>query len=59
MPIEIKSGQTFASDWLQGLHQWLPLAAKEAHNPKVIYGGEESWKEGEIQILPWYAIGDL
>jgi hypothetical protein len=59
MPVEIKSGQTFASDWLQGLRKWLLLAAKEAHQPKIIYGGEESWKEGEIQILPWRKISDL
>jgi len=58
-PIEIKSGQTFADDWLATLEKWLSLAAGNAHHPKVIYGGEESWKEGSVEILPWRAVAGL
>jgi hypothetical protein len=59
MPIEIKSGQTLASDWLEGLRKWLLLAGNEAHRPKVIYGGDDRWNEDGIEILPWHKIGDL
>lgn len=59
MPIEIKSGQTFASDWLEGLRKWLQLAGNEAQQPTVIYGGEDRWNEGEIQILPWRRLSEL
>ena len=58
-PIEIKSGQTFASDWLKGLQHWLPLAKETATNPTLIYGGDTSWSEGAVQILPWHKIYDL
>jgi len=52
-PVEIKSGQTFADDWLGGLKKWLLLAGGEAHAPKIIYAGDESWEEDGIRILSW------
>lgn len=58
-PIEIKSGQTFARDWLKGLQKWLLLAGKEAQSPTVVYAGEENWNEDGIQILPWRAVGQF
>ena len=58
-PLEIKSGQTFASDWLNGLHKWLALAEHTALTPTLIYGGEQTWSEGAVQILPWQSVHDL
>ncbi len=58
-PIEIKSGQTFASDWLNGLQKWLLLAGQEAQSPTIIYAGDESWEEDGIRILPWRDVGQL
>jgi predicted AAA+ superfamily ATPase len=58
-PIKIKSGQTFASDWLQGLHKWLLLAGEEAHAPTLIYGGDDCWQEDGIQFLPWHKVQQL
>jgi len=34
-PIEIRYGQTFAGDWLDGLHKWLPLAGERVSNPTL------------------------
>lgn len=59
MPVEIKSGQTFASDWLKGLQKWLSLAGNDATLPTLIYGGDNSWREGDIQILPWQKIHQI
>jgi len=59
MPVEIKSGQTFASDWLDGLRTWLAFPDNDAKSPTLIYGGEDRWREGPVQILPWREIGTL
>jgi len=58
-PIEIKSGQTFASDWLNGMHKWLLLAGEHVSNPTLFYGGEQNWKEGDTHIRSWQSIRDF
>jgi predicted AAA+ superfamily ATPase len=57
-PVEIKSGHTFASDWLRGLETWLDLSDDNS-TPTLIYGGEDHWQEGTIHILPWRATDSL
>ena len=59
MPVEIKSGQTFARDWLEGLRKWLTFPGNDAKHPTLIYGGEDRWQEDAVQILPWREIGAL
>lgn len=56
VPIEIKSGATFATDWKKGIEQWLDLAGDLAVSPTLIYGGETKWREGRISIVPWAEI---
>lgn len=57
-PVEIKSGQTFASDWLHGLEKWLSLT--QTNTPAtIVYGGQDLWNEGPIQIRPWHEVGSL
>ncbi|NBB80212.1 MAG: DUF4143 domain-containing protein [Verrucomicrobia bacterium] len=58
-PVEIKSGQTFARDWLHGLEKWLALSGGENVTPTLIYGGDDAWHEGPIRILPWRAMDTL
>ena len=58
-PIEIKSGATFAGDWLGALNKWRRLAGGQAGEPKLIYGGGSDWKEGTVDVLPWRAVSAL
>lgn len=40
-PIEIKSGETFSSDFFANLTKWNQLAENDPSNSYVIYGGRE------------------
>lgn len=41
-PIEIKSGETFHSEFFAGLVKWNQLAGNDPANSYVIYGGTET-----------------
>lgn len=58
-PIEIKSGATFASDWLSNLNKWRKLAGDQSGEPQLVYGGDSDWKEGSVDVLPWRAVSAL
>lgn len=59
MPIEVKSGATIATDWGDGLEQWLALAGDEAVSPTIVYGGDVAWKDRHVDIVPWRYISSL
>ncbi len=59
IPIEVKSGQTFASDFLKGLNHWLTLAGKSAGKAWLVYGGSQKQTRQNVQIIPWKNIGDM
>lgn len=59
MPIEIKSGATLATDWFKGLSQWLKLAGDDAVNPRLLYGGDTPWNQGNVEVLPWRSVCEL
>lgn len=53
VPIEVKSGQTIASDFDRGLKRWKTLAGNEAHSGWVIYGGEASMERRDTRYVAW------
>jgi predicted AAA+ superfamily ATPase len=59
IPIEVKSGQTFASDFLKGLKHWLQLAGRSADKAWLVYGGNENQTLHNIKIVSWQHIKDL
>lgn len=59
MPIEIKSGSTYASDWAHGLTKWQQLARNESLQPKLIYGGSQSYPREEVDVIAWQDLGQL
>jgi hypothetical protein len=59
MPIEIKSGSTFASDWAHGLAKWQQLAQHECLQPKLIYGGSQSYQREGLDVIAWQDAGQL
>ena len=52
-PIEIKSGQTLASDFFDGLRRWSHLSGDSAADPWLVYGGDKALRRGTIDIIPW------
>lgn len=54
-PIEIKSAQTIAPQFMSGLNKWMGIAGESALPPQLIYGGTESMTRNSVQILSWQA----
>ena len=50
---EIKSGATFASDWLSGVRKWQRIAGDKAGSLTLIYGGDASFEREECQLRSW------
>ena len=55
--VEIKSGTTFAMDWLSGAKRWKALAGASAAQPIVLYGGADSFDLGDARALSWREVG--
>lgn len=52
--VEIKSGATFAADWLDGLAKWRKFAGETpTAKPVLIYGGEESHERESCYLSSW------
>jgi uncharacterized protein len=54
--VEVKSGQTFQSEWLQGLRtveRHLGAPTSKA----LIYGGDSSQTRDDIAVVPWRGLG--
>ncbi|MBM4024512.1 MAG: hypothetical protein FJ280_03790 [Planctomycetes bacterium] len=52
-PIEIKSGQTFISDYLQSLTCWYSLPNQAHAQATLVYGGDMSYLRQGIAVLSW------
>ncbi len=50
---EIKSGTTFASDWLSGIAKWQGIAGDAAVRPTLVYGGDASFEREQCSVLSW------
>jgi hypothetical protein len=53
LPVEIKSGQTVASDFFGGLDHWRGLAGTPAGAAALVYGGDQSYKRRGVSVLSW------
>jgi len=53
MPLEIKSGKTLTKESTKNLKKYLSLAKDKGASPTLIYGGEESYKRNDINIIGW------
>ncbi len=51
--VEIKSGATFAADWLGPVRKWQGIAGSEALPPWIIYGGEAGYRREEAGVVAW------
>lgn len=53
LAIEIKSGTTFAADWMAGLVKWQQIAGVAARRPTLIYGGDTSFERERCTVQCW------
>jgi predicted AAA+ superfamily ATPase len=51
--VEIKSGSTFASDWIQAARRWTAWAGAEAQPPWLIYGGSGRHAREGCEVSGW------
>lgn len=53
-PVEIKSGSTFAADWLAGLKTWQKFSADTpGRKPILTYGGTDSHEREACCLTGW------
>jgi uncharacterized protein len=57
LPLEVKSGITYASDWMQPLRRWRAQAGEPTAEPVLLWGGEGSHRREDHWVLSWRDIG--
>lgn len=55
-PIEIKSGQTFNSDFTASMRKWMGYADTALYSPRVVYGGEDNFQFQGIEVVSWRGL---
>jgi hypothetical protein len=53
IPIEIKSGQTIASDFFSDINYWKALARRPDGDAGLVYGGDTSYKRQGVSVVSW------
>lgn len=51
--VEIKSGATFASDWVAASRKWQGFAGREALSPQIIFGGVGLYEREGCLVSGW------
>ncbi|MEY4268673.1 MAG: hypothetical protein RIS90_3208 [Pseudomonadota bacterium] len=59
MPVEIKSGQTFNTDFLTGLTKWTRYAGTTALPARLVYGGDDTMSRQGVEVRSWRNLQDL
>jgi uncharacterized protein len=57
--VEIKSGTTFAMDWLHSARRWKAMVGAEAAQPLVLYGGSDGFELADARVVTWRELGWL
>ncbi len=55
--VEIKSGTTFASDWLAPCRRWRAMVGADAARPILVWGGADSFELEDARVLSWADVG--
>ncbi len=56
VPIEIKSAQTVASDFFDGIEYWRKLAGRKASPGALFYGGDKSFRRAGVAVYSWSCL---
>lgn len=54
--VEIKSGQTYSSDYFKNLKYWGNLAGVDNGHRCVVYGGNQHRTTSEGELVPWSTL---
>lgn len=57
--VEVKSGATFAADWLVGVNKWRGLTGEDSLSPWIVYGGNEGYQRQGARVLAWKELAGL
>jgi len=55
-PVEIKAGQTVASDFFKGIRFWKKLTTETGQGAALIYGGDKSYIRSNTYVYPWSVL---
>lgn len=55
MAVEIKSGETIASDFFKGLRLWREMTGKPDAPCVLVHGGADRYLREGIVVQPWHA----
>lgn len=58
-PVEIKSGQTIAPDFLTALKKWCELSGALERPAMLVYGGDQEFVNANVTIVPWRKLASL
>ena len=56
IPVEIKSRQTIATDYLNGLKKWRELSGVPERPAMLVYGGSAAHTANNVAIVPWQQL---
>ncbi|MGK2944485.1 MAG: DUF4143 domain-containing protein, partial [Desulfuromonadales bacterium] len=59
VPVEVKSGQTVAADFLIPIKRWQTLAGDAAGPAILVYGGQLQQARTDCTVIPWRQLGSL
>ncbi len=58
IPVEIKSGATFSSDWSAALRKLSGLFGPTALPPVILYGGSGRYQREDCQVAGWLTLAE-
>lgn len=56
VPVEIKSSETVAGDFFEGIKYWRELAGAEGAPGALFYGGDKSYRRGGMAVYSWSCL---
>lgn len=56
IPVEIKSGQTYNSDFVVAINKWMKFAGDVSMPPQLVYGGDENMNRNGVEVQSWKNI---
>ena len=57
VPVEIKAGQTVATDYFRNLEHWKKLAGRVSGKAWLVYGGGKGQTRLGAEVVPWTEVG--
>jgi uncharacterized protein len=59
LPVEVKSGRTFNSDFFKNIEWWENVADVPVEKGMAIYGGDDDWETAHGRLVSWKNIPKL